>query len=114
MSTDRELLELAARGAGIAVECSVVGGIERLYESGSLQPWDPLAFSDDALELAAKLGISVSYSHSTGLDVPYPAIIEVGAFAGWCPTYTEVNRDDWPAATRRAIVRAAAEIGRAT
>ncbi|HEY8878264.1 MAG TPA: hypothetical protein VIN03_11910 [Roseateles sp.] len=115
---DKALLELAAKAAGF----SVLGTLFKLDAEGrgtdefqclhtrEFRYWNPLADDGDALRLAAKLGISVSYSHSTRLDVPYPTITEVGAFAGWCPTFTEINHDDWAAATRRAIVRAAAAI----
>jgi hypothetical protein len=123
--TDRELLELAAKAAGYTLkwgEAYIVGDDKidctDMSYVVSGQPdeadwyWSPLEDDGDALRLAVKLGISVSFSHSTRLDAAYPTIVEVGAFAGWCPTFTEVNANDWAAATRRAIVRAAAEIGR--
>ena len=121
--TDRELLELAAKAAGYSINEEY----SKPYYPENCKPdaekpslliwnvgvWNPLTDDGDALRLAVKLGISISFSHSTGLDVPYPTILEVGAFAGWCPTYTESNAEDWASATRRAIVRAAAELARA-
>lgn len=122
--TDKELLEMAAKAADIDAEFhpelgpNLAAANEGMWLKGERTPdnskyWNPLTCDGDALRLAVKLGISVSFSHSTGLDVPYPTIAEVGAFAGWCPTFTESYADDWVAATRCAIVRAAAEIGRA-
>ena len=112
--TDRELLEAAAKAAGLTLGAwsdDYGAFMYRGVEPGKSW-WNALTDDGDALRLAVKLGISVSFSHSTRLDVAYPTISEVGAFAGWCPTYIEANAEDWPAATRRAIVRAAAEIGK--
>ncbi|MDD2730388.1 hypothetical protein [Malikia sp.] len=99
MSTDRELLELAAKAAGIEVTAVVADGIPHRFGGGY---WNPLTNDGDALRLAVKLGISViqwsvdvSATHGpTGREWPEP----------W--------GSDPYAATRRAIVRAAAEIGR--
>lgn len=112
--TDRELLELAAKAAGYDWHWYVapVGKLFQIRTNNTWVFWSPLTDDGDALRLAVKLGISISFSHSTGLDVPYPTINEVSAFAGWSPTYFEANYTDWSSATRRAIVRAAAEIGR--
>ena len=66
--------------------------------------WNPLTDDGDALRLAVKLGISVLYSDFTG---EAEARWNRGAYR-----LTEYGPDDPLAATRRAIVRAAAEIGR--
>ena len=98
--TDRELLELAAKAAGIEVlrsrlndplcgDMLVTKSSRNTYHKNG--PWNPLADDGDALRLAVKLGIDISMS-----VVDY-----------WDKTST-----DPLAATRRAIVRAAAEIGR--
>ena len=86
--TDHELLEAAAKAAGYDF---VIG-----Y-------WNPLTDDGDALRLAVKLGITV-----------YQNLAE----AGWDddegnPRTVWEGGDDQYAATRRVIVRAAAEIGRA-
>lgn len=116
---DRELLFRAATAAGLLVQKNVscvdaddrfIGIKVRATYRDRYSRWNALTDDGDALRLAAKLGISVSYSHSTGLDVVYPTITQVGAFAGWCPTFTEVGATDWATATRRAIVRAAAAL----
>lgn len=133
MSTDRELLEMAAKAAGIEMSGT-------LYRDGTWEPgishsfkpaggigagidvtsWNPLEDDGDALRLAVKLGMSFGF------------VLETGGMAHWGPvTYTqarqqiddlqcgrgfsgpmETHGEDPYAATRRAIVRAAAEIGR--
>ncbi len=93
--SDRELLELAAKAAG---EWSRLEPLEHL-----LDRWNPLTDDGDALRLAVKLGIGVEWGPGT-VDVSW----------GGAPTkfLYEDSETDRYAATRRAIVRAAAEIGR--
>ena len=110
--TDREMLEMAARAAEVCLHppsklhtsygnwgcdttCTVCGN------DPSAACWNPLADDGDALRLAAKLLFEIDMGrgcigirHATGIKV-------LEAF----------NHDPY-AATRRAIVRAAAEIGR--
>jgi len=82
--TDRELLELAARAAGL-IPNEFAGNSH--FMDGVLEMWCPLTDDGDALRLAVDLRL-IKNSHQW-LD----------EFAGH-------------AATRRAIVRAAAEIGK--
>ena len=102
--SDRELLEYAAKAAGYLNWTPTTFGL--LIETGSRRGdagfyWNPFTDDDDALRLAVKLGIEVSARHnqsradSIGLPVVY-----------------EPHCEDPYAATRRAIVRAAAEIGK--
>jgi hypothetical protein len=109
MSDDREMLELAAKAAGlyaIGDWHSVLGNFCGLKIRPDDLPsgycWNPLEDDGDALRLAVKLFIRIK----TGLDgaVAYTRWDESGPF--------ESAKDDLLAATRRAIVRAAAEIGR--
>ena len=114
--TDRELLELAAKAAGMNIEVRS-SGLVCIKGEGSIGPaWNPLTDDGDALRLAVKLNISV---------VPYPiydpikhaVIVKQRRRSDTLrePNPTEVSElhgDDPYAATRRAIVRAAAEIGR--
>ena len=89
--TDRELLEAAAKAAG--------GGFVIGY-------WNPLTDDGDALRLTVKLGLAVSVEYQFG-----------STSVLWGPPTGHVREDhgnDPYAATRRAIVRAAAEIGRNT
>jgi hypothetical protein len=97
---DRELLEKAAKAAGLNAHryCEAWKAIARYtMEDGYHGPsWNPLTDSGDALELAVKLRITDLAS-------------AVGEYV-----LKEKHRegDDIYAITRRAIVRAAAEIGR--
>ena len=102
--TDRELLELAAKAAGIEhgadrLDC----GLSITLPSGrhySLPRWNPLEDDGDALRLAVKLRLAVRNS-----EVRASVMSDVGEAS-------ERHNGDDCAATRRAIVRAAAEIGR--
>lgn len=104
---DRELLELAARAAGLGLP-----GIEDRDEIGrqyceslgiwAKRPWgwnwwNPLTDDGDALRLAVKCSIT-------------DLAIAVGSYV---IHETQREGDDIYAITRRAIVRAAAEIGKA-
>lgn len=90
--TDREMLELAAKAAGICPE--------RDGNPDEWHAWDPLEDDGDALRLAGVLGLVVDCSRpSAGLPftVNHPCV--------QCCT-------DRQAAIRLAIVRAAADIGK--
>ena len=94
--TDKELLELAAKAAGFSVWTDIDGN---LYSgtSGTEVNWNPLTDDGDALRLAVKLGLWV---HCGKCDVSIEG------------TRIEIPCGNDPyAATRRAIVRAAAQIG---
>ena len=99
--SDKELLELAAKAAGIEIGWDSQGAF--LYEPeicALSDAWNPLTDDGDALRLAVKLGM--------GLDLPTQTSVYVKANdqLEYC------KNEDHYAATRRAIVRAAAEIGR--
>jgi len=95
---DRELLELAAKAAGFNIDFADYRdlGSHTVYRKRDeyLTWWNPLADDGDALRLAVKLDLLTDLR-----------------------TYS-YEPDEWRidpyAATRRAIVRAAAEIGRMT
>lgn len=98
MKTDRELLELAAKAAGIPHS---VGG--DLWSNARGLPWIPLIDDGDALRLAVKLKLNVN-----GCGAGASAT----AFVGKDIAVAEPHYGDDPErATRRAIVRAAAAIG---
>lgn len=112
-NTDKELLELAAkaagycnwtfRGHGLFIETGHSRGDSGFY-------WNPLDDDGAALRLVVKLGISVQ--HSAMFDTLEPSIETFDSedrFDGW---FEQPKGNDPYAATRRAIVRAAAEIGR--
>ena len=97
--TDREMLELAAKAAGLeyGTKRSPTGSAA-LYLGPSEGWWNPLTDDGDALRLAVKLELDVMFASVRSVDDDVNITIEAGT--------------DPYAATRRAIVRAAAEIGR--
>lgn len=115
--TDRELLVLAAKAAGLDVgwkmnECS---GSEMAYiHPGSYMPqhWNPLTDDGDALRLAVKLQLWLRYRDDNSVNACW---YDAKGFFGGNVT-EEIgslrNGDEPNAATRRAIVRAAATIGK--
>ena len=113
--TDRELLELAAKAAGMVVLDSGELGL-RIDSDGCKTGymWNPLTDDGDALRLAVKLEIDIHHWWHR-IEVahcprrPNSSLDTNAAFA----LSEMVGQDgDRTAATRRAIVRAAAEIGK--
>ena len=109
MSTDRELLELAAKAAAIDGFWSE-GYLSFIKRSGG--SWDPLTDDGDALRLAVKLRLRINREINCGCDIVEVFGPEADDMS--CHCTTESVDGDPHAATRRAIVRAAAEIGRNT
>jgi hypothetical protein len=116
--TDREPLELAAKAAGIHIGpdspwsgYSDRDGFYTTNMDGSAVTWrwNPITDDGDALRLAVKLGINVEHAETLGRQLYGVNCWPVGR--GDCG-YMETDLSDPYAATRRAIVRAAAEIGR--
>jgi hypothetical protein len=99
--TDKELLELAAKAAGEELKYDSFGAGDN--PDREYNYWNPLIDDTDALRLAVKLGMAVSVC--TNYTVILGVVDDIGFIK-------EVHNDDPYAATRRAIVRAAAEIGR--
>lgn len=96
--TDRELLELAAKAAGLIV---ITDAKDRgLWIAGLEDEWNPLTDDGDALRLAVKLDMSL---------VMFSIFVRVDT-VDYTDIYEEYGTDRY-AATRRAIVRAAAQIG---
>ena len=103
--TGRELLKLAAKAAGIQFS-ELGGGARYAPQPGIMQPyvyWNPLADDGDALRLAVKCNLNVCIGYRS----VSACLQDDGSFHR-----TEETKDDPDAAARRAIVRAAAEIGR--
>lgn len=99
--TDRELLEKAAKAAGIDVEWLLdFENKEYLHNWEDGCVWNPLTDDGDALRLAVKLRMDIV--HFSDL---------VRADVNGLEDCHEQNGIDPYAATRRAIVRAAAAIG---
>ncbi|HEV6964615.1 hypothetical protein [Roseateles sp.] len=110
MKTDRELLELAARAAAMELWEGPEGAwrdveyVRGLLLSCGCELWNPLADDGDALRLAVKLGLS--FDSDLKLRLTVVENMEPGGIV-----VCEHHNDDPDAATRRAIVRAAAAIG---
>ena len=111
--TDRELLELAAKAAGMKFKGSPTNpdGYQTQqddppYGPRPWMPWNPLEDDGDALRLAVKLRMMVD-----DIRVGHKENHIVAVTKGAC-AYEWRDPDPY-AATRRAIVRAAAEIGKA-
>lgn len=111
--SDRELLELAAKAAGYQPDGLFGKGLHVVTNAGLTNQkgfvFDPINDDGDALRLAVSCDIEV---------VPYPEGVKA---LYWNTRYHSRSTDesvddhagDKNAAARRAIVRAAAEIGKA-
>ena len=106
--TDKELLELAAKAAGLLLGKWVFEGgwmdepnVCGFYLDGD--NWNPLTDDGDAQRLMVNLRLEISWWKS-GVSAESQDCAPVGI---------QPFNDDPYAATRRAIVRAAAEVGKA-
>jgi len=111
---DRELLELVAKVAGVkkASDTDLYYKHENPEEPYQITGvWNPLTDDGDAFRLAVKLGLDIEL-HGMLHTFQYGQVtsVEHGLDSPDCEF--EVTDSDPCAATRRAIVRAAAEIGR--
>ena len=120
--TDLELLELAAKAARIKKDDSPCNGGgfgndgfdcagNMMLDWHNNKRWNPLTDDGDALRLAVKLGMVIDTAYNGGAIAGNASIScdydqpEYGYQEG-------MGNPDPYAATRRAIVRAAAEIGK--
>jgi hypothetical protein len=106
--TDRELLELAAKAAGKEYGWQHIFSD---YEGSTADKWDwnPLTDDGDALRLAVRLNIELIFSQKG--ESPWVSAVVKNTMLHGAENITPENNPY--AATRRAITRAAAEIGRA-
>ena len=109
--TDRELLELAAKAAGIKLyEHRGSFYLHYVDDRDACSCWNPLQDDGDALRLAVKLNL---------LILPYPSdcavlVVDSNIVSGVPDSIVHWGvPPDALASTRRAIVRAAAAIGEA-
>jgi hypothetical protein len=106
--TDKELLELAAKAAGYVSHGygELCGGSPSLYlqEADFTGIWSPLTDDGDALRLAVKLGLFIQINSGSATAWKWRG-------ENWYEQASD-NADDMSATTRRAITRAAAEIGK--
>lgn len=121
---DKELLELAAKAAGYKLHHYVndVHHFEHLKlmtdaHWSQWKEWNPIADDGDALRLAVKLGLCIERTNSLtdGSGCTKVRISDYSKSYLSGPHYVEedVRSAGSYAATRRAITRAAAEIGKA-
>ena len=100
--TDQELLELAAKAAGLEIMCMFDSGAGPTchIKSGNQfgkSCWAPLTDDGDAFRLAVKLRLESGFEGDNVVFVD--------------GNFSEFLSEDPAAATRRAIVRAAAFLG---
>lgn len=106
--TNKELLEYAAKASGMRLDSwkwfgAPVPYFVRLYEGApTMERWNPLTSDGDALRLVVKLGMALNIRRN-----------DVFAGNGMHGVKETMDSFDPYDATRRAIVRAAAEIGKA-
>lgn len=102
---DRDLLELAAKAMQMEIRfyegMQVFDGTDLVVVDAHGYPWNPLKENEDAFCLAVTLGVDIF--QGTGYRMCESSL----------GTTSEPDGDDPYAAQRRAIVRAAAEIGEA-
>jgi len=133
--TDRELLEMAAKAASMEIDWEGDRALTVQMFRGHLKnwfDWNPFEDDGEALRLAVKLGLTISPypvyeqpKHSVIVDVKAhsecPSSTPPLRFCAQCTdpcqlkkqiAETEPYGQDPYAATRRAIVLAAAEIGK--
>lgn len=133
--TDRELLELAAKAAGVIIDhwgqpdyySDRYGEVAYINSGDKLErvdEWNPLTDDGDALRLAVKVGIFVAPKvYRLGPNAATSAALSLIAMASFntdplispdssIDVYHRDHAFDSHVATRRAIVRAAAEIGK--
>jgi hypothetical protein len=114
--TDKELLELAAKAAGIELMPMQINNVTKQGDDRFIgymtkadewpRGWfDPLTDDGDALRLAVKLKICIGPNFDNDC-----AVADGGDFSEHHAV--EMHNNDPYAATRRAITRAAAEIGK--
>ncbi|MBG0839005.1 hypothetical protein [Ectopseudomonas toyotomiensis] len=116
--SDRELLELAAKAYGdpsVSARAEgpfhtrVIGYCEQMQCEVTTQ-WNPLTDDGDALRLAVRLGIAIEM-HPAWV---YVRAVPPGDHLRWLEiTEGWAHTKDPESCVRRAIVRAAAEIGKA-
>lgn len=103
MSADRELLELAAKAAGIEIEFLQPSGKCFLKNAGA---WNPLCLDDDAFRLAVDLSLNIEFRNDgNDYTVAWDGCIGSGKFYH--------HESDRRTATRRAIVTIAADVAKA-
>jgi hypothetical protein len=111
-SSDRELLELAARAAGYKFDSTHPFEIAVEHKAGTnWYEWNPLTDDGDTHRLAVKLRLDVEFHGEFGVSAMNYELCGSKNLQGAGETATMGY--DIEAATRRAVTRAAAQIGKA-
>lgn len=107
--SDRKLLEMAAKAIGLP-ERGWMGPAFMYVKDNTLTDWNPLTDDGDALRLAVQLEADVVWFRNTvAVTFRCPTVGTPGTH----DTVQEPRGTDSQVAVRRAIVRAAAQIGKA-
>jgi hypothetical protein len=113
VENDRELLEAAAKAAGIEAHWGHGWQSDMMFTRcvdltgvATGREWNPLKDDGDALRLAVKLGIQITQ------EIPASSRFVPKATAYYREHFSETYGSNPFSATRRAIVRAAANIGK--
>lgn len=105
MSTDRELLEMAAKVLCFVEppkHAQIPEGVPVVFYYHG-KPWDPLEDNNDALLLLRAIDCGLLVEDGT---------VKIVNDLGGCIFYMHINGDDEMRVIRRAITKAAAEEGR--
>lgn len=101
--SDLELLELAAKAAGMKWH----DGNVWLDADANYVLWNPLIYDGEALRLAVKLRISIYFHEYNSVSVYY--LTGKGTVRCWTEYFNDDNAEE---RVRRAITSLAAEIGK--
>jgi hypothetical protein len=101
MSPDRELLKDAAKAAGMTLKRHIGRKYDFFADVETGKVWNPLTDDGDALRLAVKLLFEIDMG-PRGIAIRHATGIKI----------LEAFNNDPCEATRRAITRAAAQIGK--
>ena len=107
---DREMLELAAKAAGLnGYIHEWINGPEFIVPGENPVTWNPLTDDGDALRMATALKLHILHNDLGDAVLWVSAVLNKRGLHGVVEFEDEAQRAN---ATRRAIVRAAAEIGK--
>ena len=107
MNADHELLKLAAKAVGLDYHIDHLDGTPKLVANGYV--WNPLVWDGQALRLAGEAEIDIQFHPDAVSVLHWKSDIEFDV-RGLSEAFSDHNGDKM-AATRRAIVRAVADIG---